>query len=163
MNRQQRKEREQQYLAVVKKGLWRDIAIFWIALLIIFYFSTRGGDISSQERVQSLLQLIGAGGPTTLLLYRISLNGGTARATAQDANDIAEKVMLIEKAKLMDGAVHERAFDLALRYPQVEKEHVRLFLAEEDYATLPKCIKLQRLSEKFAPQVDDAMERARQS
>ena len=115
-----------------------------------------------------------AAGSTSFLVWRIAVNGATARFSALEANRVAEEAMrvaekaldveraklLVERAQLMDGKVHEKAFDFALLYAEVESYHVEL-CRDENYNVLAKCQKLQELRQRFPDQVDSAMERAR--
>ena len=165
-------ERERKYVEKVKKDVRGNLAILWIAAILILLIAS--ANESWGKTLKRGLSGFVAAGATSFLVYRIALNGATARFSALEANQVAEEAMqiteraldveraklLVERAKLMDGKVHEKAFDFVLLHSEVERFHAELCQGE-DYSVLAKCQKLLELRQRFPSQIDEAMERAR--
>ena len=143
MNKQKRKGNEKKYLKEVRGWVLLEISGVWAVLFTIFFITTE--DVDEQEKAKELLRLLGTGSISSLLLYRLSINTGTTKVSADDANDIAEKVMLTGQAEVMDGDIHKIAFEIVLLYPEVERQHMHLYRKDEDYGPSPISVKLDKL------------------
>ena len=164
--------REKKYLKKVRNDVLVNLTVLWVTAIIVFLIAV-ANETWGKTLKRSLSGFVAAGA-SSILVYRIALNGATTRFGSLEANRVAEEAMRIaerglaveqsklavEEAKLVDGTIHEKAFNFVLLYSEVERYHVEL-CQDSTYRFLAKCQKLDKFRVRFPSQVDDAMQRAR--